>query len=56
VWNFQSQGGKSKPFSWNLEYLQGAVKACREMISSETLEDLMQSLPYQVKYVIKAKG
>jgi hypothetical protein len=39
-----------------LEYLQTSVNGCREMISPETLENLIQSIPYQIKSVIKAKG
>jgi hypothetical protein len=46
----------SKPYSKNLEYLQATVEACREMISPETLENLIQSISYQIKSVIKAKG
>jgi hypothetical protein len=32
------------------------MEACREMISPETLENLIESIPYQIKSVIKAKG
>jgi hypothetical protein len=46
----------SKPFSRNLEYLQTSVDACREIISPETLENLIQSIPSQIKSVIKAMG
>jgi hypothetical protein len=46
----------SKPYSRNLEYLQATVKACQELISPETLENLIQSLPYLIKSVVKAKG
>ncbi len=45
-----------KPYSKNLEYLQATVEACREMMSSETLENLIQSISYQIKSVINAKG
>ncbi len=53
-WNFQSQGGNGNPYSRNLEYLQTSVNACRG--NPETLENLIQSIPYQIKSVIKAKG
>jgi hypothetical protein len=46
----------SKPCSKNLEYLQATVEACREMISPETPENLIQSISYQTKSVINAKG
>jgi hypothetical protein len=53
---FKARVEMSKPYSRNLEYLQTSVNACREMISSETLENLIQSIPYEIKSVIKAKG
>ena len=46
----------SKPDSKNFEYLQATVEACWEMISPETLENLIQSISYQIKSVINAKG
>jgi hypothetical protein len=46
----------SEPYSKNLEYLQATVEACREMISPETPENLIQSILYQIKSVINAKG
>ena len=46
----------SEPYSKNLEYLQATVEACREMIGPETLENLIQSISYQIKSVINAKG
>ena len=46
----------SKPYSKNLEYLQATVEAWREMISPETLETLIESISYQIKSVINAKG
>jgi hypothetical protein len=46
----------SKPYSRNLGYLQTFVNACWEMISPETLENLIQSIPYQFKSAIKTKG
>jgi hypothetical protein len=45
-----------KPYSRNLEYLQATVKTCQEMISPETLENLIQSLSHQIKSVIKTMG
>jgi hypothetical protein len=56
VWNFQGQGGNVKPYSRNFEYLQAIMEACREMTSPETLENLIEYIPYQIKSVIKAKG
>jgi hypothetical protein len=53
---FKARVEMSKPYSINLEYLQTCVNACREMISPETLENQIQSIPYQIKSVIKAKG
>jgi hypothetical protein len=53
---FKARVEMSKPHSRNLEYLQTSVNACRETISPETLENLIQSIPYQIKSVIKAKG
>ncbi len=44
VWNFQAKVEMSKPYSKNLEYPQATVEACREMISPETLENLIQSI------------
>jgi hypothetical protein len=46
----------SKPYSRNLEYLQPQMEACREMISPETLEKLIESIPYKIKSVTKVKG
>jgi fructose/tagatose bisphosphate aldolase len=46
----------SKPYFKNLEYLQATVEACQEMISPEILENLIQSISYQIKSVINAKG
>jgi hypothetical protein len=46
----------SKTDSNNLEYLQATVEACWEMISPETVENLIQSISYQIKSVINAKG
>jgi hypothetical protein len=40
----------------NIEYLQAIKEACMEMISSETLENLIQSIPYQIKSVKKGQG
>jgi hypothetical protein len=42
---FKARVEKSKPYSRNLEYLQTSVNACKEMISPETLENLIQSIP-----------
>jgi hypothetical protein len=47
---------KSKLYSKNLEYLQATVEACQEIISPENLENLIQSISYQNKSVINAKG
>jgi hypothetical protein len=52
---FKARVEMSKPYSRNLDYRQTSVNACREMISPETLENLVQSIPYQIKSVIKAK-
>ncbi len=38
---FTAKVEKLKPYSKNLEYLHATVEACREMISPETLEDLI---------------
>jgi len=46
----------SKPDSKNREYRQATVEACWEMIIPETLENLIQSISYQIKSVINAKG
>jgi hypothetical protein len=54
--NFKARVALSKPYSRNLEYLQATMEACREMISPETLENLIESIPYQIKSVIRAKG
>ena len=40
---FKARVEMSKPYSRNLEYLQTSVNACREMISPETLENLIVS-------------
>jgi hypothetical protein len=53
---FAARVAMSKPYSRNLEYLQAPIDACREMISPETLENLIISIPYQTKSVTKAKG
>jgi hypothetical protein len=53
---FKAKLEMSEPYSENLEYLQATVEACREMISPETLEKLIQSILYQSKSVINAKG
>ncbi len=53
---FKARVAMSKPYSRNLEYLQATMEAWREMISPETLENLIESIPYQIKSVIKAKG
>jgi hypothetical protein len=45
----------SKPYSRNL-VSSDLINACREMISPETLENLIQSIPYQIKSVIKARA
>ncbi len=46
----------SKLDSKNFEYFQATVEACWEMISPEILENLIQSISYQIKSVINAKG
>ncbi len=56
VWNFQTQAGNVRTLLQETEYLQATVEACREMISPETLENLIQSILYQIKSVINAKG
>jgi hypothetical protein len=38
----------SKPYSRNIEYLQATMEACQEMISPKTLENLIESIPYQI--------
>jgi hypothetical protein len=53
---FKAKVEMSKPDSKNLEYLQATVEACWEMIIPETLENLIQSISYQIKSVINAKG
>ncbi len=53
---FKAKVEMSKPDSKNLEWLQATVEACREMISPEILENLIQSISYQIKSVINAKG
>jgi len=53
---FKARVAMSKPYSRNLEYLQPQMEACREMISPETLEKLIESIPYQIKSVTKVKG
>ncbi len=53
---FKAKLEMSEPYSKNHEYLQAAVEACREMISPETLENLIQSILYQIISVINAKG
>ncbi len=44
----------SEAYSKNLEYLQATVEASREIIIPETLENLIQSILYQIKSVINA--
>ena len=53
---FKAKVEMSKPDSKNFEYLQATVEACWEMIIPETLENLIQSISYQIKSVINAKG
>ncbi len=53
---FTAKVEESKPYSKNLEYLQATVEACREIISPENLKNLIQSISYQNKSVINAKG
>ncbi len=53
---FKAKVEMSKPYSKNLEYLQATVEACRELISPETLENPIQSISYQIKSVVNAKG
>jgi len=55
-WNFQSQGGNVKTLLQKSWISSDLINACREMISPETLENLIKSIPYQIKSVIKAKG
>jgi hypothetical protein len=49
---FKARVAMSKPYSRNLEYLQATMEAYREMISPETLENQIQSIPHQIKSVI----
>jgi hypothetical protein len=53
---FKAKLEMSEPYSKNLEYRQATVKARREMISPKTLKNLIQSILYQIKSVINAKG
>ncbi len=52
---FKARVAMSKSYSRNLKYLQATMEACREMISPETLENQIQSIPHQIKSGIKAK-
>ncbi len=56
MWNFQSQGGNVKTLLQESWVSSGHMEACREMISPEALENLIQLIPYQIKSVIKAKS
>jgi hypothetical protein len=42
---FKARVEMSKPYSRNLEYLEATVEACPKMISPETMENLIQSIP-----------
>jgi hypothetical protein len=56
VWNFQRRGGNVKTLLQELRTSSGHVEDCPEMIIPETLENLIQYIPYRIKSVINAKG
>ncbi len=56
AWNFKCQGGNVKTLLQESWISSGSMEGCREMISPEPLEYLIESIPYQIKSVIKAKG
>ncbi len=56
VWNVQSQGGNVKTLLQQSWITSGHCESLPGNVSPETLENLIQSLPYQIKSVIKAKG